>query len=152
MTYGDGRPSLDAAKLNVATKFGNGGRRIDALRQLAYDCGLTAEQAKKFGKLSVTATWEKLLSAHGLEFEPKIEINDNTIATANQESPRQLNLLEWVDFGQLLAVSLASVGCVVLVLSLWPRINPLNLFLPIRINIQIGATNNELTTPTFWWR
>jgi hypothetical protein len=142
MTYGDGRPSLGAAKLNssVATKFGNGGRRIDALRQLAYDCGLTNEQARDFGKLTATATWEKLLLAHGLEFEPRIEAANSTVATANQESPRQLNLLEWVDFGQLLAVSLASVGCAVLVLSLWPRINPLNLFPPIRINIQIGAT------------
>jgi hypothetical protein len=152
MTYGDGRPSLDAAKLNVATRFGNGGRRIDALRQLAYDCGLTNEQARDFGKLTATATWEKLLSAHGLEFEPRIEIANNTVTTANQESTggrlctqsssaaRQLNLLEWVDFGQLLAVSLASVGCAVLVLSLWPRINPLNLFPPVRINIQIGGT------------
>jgi hypothetical protein len=142
MTYGDGRPSLGAAKLNSVadTRFGNGGRRIDALRQLAYDCGLTNEQARVFGKLSATATWEKLLLAHGLELEPKIETDNNTGAIANQESPRQINLLEWVDFGQLLAVSLASVGFAVLVLSLWPRINPLNLFPPIRINIQIGAT------------
>lgn len=140
MTYGDGRPNLGAAKLNsVATKFGNGGRRIDALRQLAYDCGLTNEQARDFGKLTATATWEKLLLAYGLEFEPRIETNDNTVTTASQESVRQLNLLEWVDFGQLIAVSLASVGFAVLVLSLWPRINPLNLFPPIRINIQIGA-------------
>ena len=141
MTYGDGRPTWDAAKLNSVadTKFGNGGRRIDSLRQLAYDCGLTAEQAKEFGKLSATATWEKLLTAHGLEFEPKIEINNTTVITASQESARQLNLLEWVDFGQLLAVSLASVGFAVLVLPLWPRINPLNLFPPIRINIQIGT-------------
>jgi hypothetical protein len=152
MAYGDGRPTLGAAKLNtVATSFGNGGRRIDALRQLAYDCGLTNEQARDFGKLTATATWEKLLLAHGLEFEPRIE-TINTVTTASQESSgrrlctqsspaaRQLNLLEWVDFGQLLAVSLASVGFTVLVLSLWPRINPLNLFPPIRINIQIGET------------
>ena len=140
MSQCDGYPEGTAANLNIAaTKFGNGGRRIERLKQLAYDCNLTAEQARAYGKLSATATWEKLLLAHGLEFEPKIEINDNTVATANQESPRQLNLLEWVDFGQLLAVSLASVGFAVLVLSLWPRINPLNLFPPIRINIQIGA-------------
>jgi hypothetical protein len=142
MTYGDGRPSLGAAKLNSVAgtnKFGNGGRRIDALRQLAYDCGLTNEQARVFGKLSATATWEKLLLAHGLEFEPKIETNNHTVTIANQESPRQINLLEWVDFGQLLAVSLASVGFAVLVLSLWPRINPLNLFPPIRITIQVGT-------------
>jgi len=82
----------------------------------------------------------KLLTSHGLEFEPKIEITPNTVATANQESTRQINLLEWVDFGQLIATSLASVGLAVLVISLWPRINPLNLFPPVRINIQIGAT------------
>ena len=141
MTYGDGRPSLGAAKLNsVATRFGNGGRRIDLLRQLAYDCGLTNEQARDFGKLTATATWEKLLTAHGLEFEPKIETNNNTVATANQELARQFNFFEWVDLSQLIAVSLASVGFAELVLSLWPRINPLNLFPPIRINIQIGAT------------
>jgi hypothetical protein len=141
MTQSDGRPTLDAANLNIAaTKFGNGGRRIEHLKQLAYDCNLTAEQAREYGKLSATATWEKLLLAHGLEFEPKAEINNNTVVTANQESPRQLNFLEWVDFGQLLAVSLASVGFAVLVLSLWPRINPLNLLPPVRINIQIGAT------------
>ncbi len=141
MTQSDGRPEGGAANLNIAaTKFGNGGRRIEHLKQLAYDCNLTAEQAREYGKLSATATWEKLLLAHGLEFEPKIEIANNTVATANQESPRQINLLEWVDLSQLIAVSLASVGFAVLVLSLWPRINPLNLFPPIRINIQIGVT------------
>jgi hypothetical protein len=140
MSQSDGRPEGGAANLNIAaTKFGNGGRRIERLKQLAYDCNLTAEQAREYGKLSATATWEKLLAAHGLEFEPRIEIN-NAVPTGNQESGHQFNLLEWVDFGQLLAVSLASVGFAVLVLSLWPRINPLNLFPPIRINIQIGAT------------
>jgi hypothetical protein len=141
MTQGDGRPVRTIATLNTgATKFGNGGRRIEHLKQLAFDCNLTAEQAREYGKLSATATWEKLLTAHGLEFEPKIQSTNNTVATANQESPRQLNLLEWIDFGQLFAVSLASISCAVLILSLWPRINPLNLFPPIRINIQIGAT------------
>jgi len=115
-------------------------RRIEHLKQLAYDCNLTNEQAREFGKLTATATWEKLLTAHGLEFEPKIQITSNTVAPANQESSHQINLLEWVDFGQLIAASLASVGLAVLVISLWPRINPLNLFPPIKINIQIGAT------------
>lgn len=114
-------------------------RRIEHLKQLAYDCNLTNEQAREFGKLTATATWEKLLTSHGLEFDPKIEITSNKVATANQESTRQINLLEWVDFGQLMATSLASVGFAVMVLILWPRINPLNLFPPVRINIQIGA-------------
>jgi hypothetical protein len=148
MTYGDGRPALDAAKLNSVpdTRFGNGGRRIDALRQLASNCGLTNEQARTFGKLSATATWEKLLLAHGLEFEPRTEAANNAVVTANQESSRQINLLEWIDFGQLLAVSLASVGFAVLVLSLWSRINPLNLFPPVRTNIQIGASRTRSGT------
>ena len=115
-------------------------RRIEHLKQLAYDCNLTNEQAREFGKLTATATWEKLLTSHGLEFEPKIQTTSNTVATASQESTRQINLFEWVDFGQLIATSLASVGLAVLVISLWPRINPLNLFPPVRINIQIGAS------------
>jgi hypothetical protein len=115
-------------------------RRIDQLKQLAFDCNLTAEEARKYGKLTATATWEKLLIAHGLEFEPRIETSNNQVATVRSESARHINLLDWVDFGQLIAVSLASVGFAVLVLALWPRINPLNLFPPVRINIQIGAT------------
>jgi hypothetical protein len=140
MPQSDGYPEGTAANLNIAWTHRPlvSRRRIEHLKQLAFDCNLTAEQAREYGKLSATATWEKLLLAHGLEFERKTEIN-NTVRATNQESPRQLNLLEWVDFGQLLAVSLAWVGFAVLVLSLWPRINPLNLFPPIRINIQIGA-------------
>ena len=111
-------------------------RRIDQLKQLAADCNLTKEQAKAFGDLRSTATWEKLLLAHGLEFERKPEPLDT--AHSSHEPTRQINLLEWVDFGQLIAVTLASVGFAVLVLSLWPKINPLNLFPPVRINIQIG--------------
>jgi len=114
-------------------------RRIEHLKQLAYDCGLTAEEARQHGKLTATATWEKLLLAHGLEFDRNLSTTSNTVAVASQESTRQINLLEWVDFGQLIAVTLASAGLSVLLLSLWPRINPLNLLPPVRINIQIGA-------------
>ncbi len=113
-------------------------RRIEHLKQLAYDCNLTNEQARTFGKLTATATWEKLLLAHGLEFDRNLSVTPNTVAVASQESNRQINLLEWVDFGQLIAVTLASAGLSVLLLSLWPRINPLNLLPPVRINIQIG--------------
>jgi hypothetical protein len=115
-------------------------RRIDRLKARAFDCGFTNEDAKQFGKLSKTATWEALLTSHGLEFEPKPEIIRDIVASANQESPHQINLLEWVDFGQLVAVALASVGFAVVVWGLYPRINPFNLFLPVRINIQIGVS------------
>ena len=140
MTQRGGASHLEAAKLNtVAIGFGNGHRRIDCLKQLAYDCSLTNEQARIFGDLRSTATWEKLLLAHGLEFERKSEILHNTVATANQSSNHSINFFEWVDLGQLIAVSLASVGLAVLILSLWPRMNPLNLLPPVKIQIQIGA-------------
>lgn len=112
-------------------------RRIDQLKQLAADCNLTKEQAKTFGDLRSTATWEKLLLAHGLEFDRKPEPEITSVPVNQHQS---INLFEWVDFGQLIAVTLASVGFAVLVLSLWPKINPLNLFPPVRINIQIGAS------------
>lgn len=111
-------------------------RRIEHLKRLAYDCNLTNEQARVFGKLTATATWEKLLLAHGLEFEPKTETSSSTVAFANQEKGRHINLLEWVDFGQAIALALASVGFAVLILGLFPRINPLNL-LPVKITIQV---------------
>jgi hypothetical protein len=41
-------------------------RRIDQLRAIASDCGFTSEDAKQFGKLSRTATWEALLETYGI--------------------------------------------------------------------------------------
>ena len=102
-------------------------RRIDRLRQLAYDCNLTDDEAREFGKLTKTSTWEALLNLHGLEFEPKpTEISPSNVAPANSIQVSPSNFLEWVDFGQLVAVTLASAGLSVLLLSLWPRLNPLN--------------------------
>jgi hypothetical protein len=112
-------------------------RRIERLKQLAYNCNLTNEQAREFGKLSATATWENLLLAHGLEFEPRIETTPNTVAPASQESNRSINFFEWVDFGQAFALALASAGFAVLILGMFPRINPFNV-LPIKITIQVG--------------
>jgi hypothetical protein len=41
-------------------------RRIDQLRAIASDCGFTSEDAKRFGKLSKTATWEALLETYDI--------------------------------------------------------------------------------------
>ncbi len=41
-------------------------RRLDKLRAIASYCGITSEDAKQFGKLSKTATWEALLETYGL--------------------------------------------------------------------------------------
>jgi hypothetical protein len=112
-------------------------RRIEHLKALAYDCGLSAEEARKYGKLSATKTWEALLSAHGLEFEPKPEINSDIVAPDNSGQTHSINLWEWVNLSQLLAVSAATL--VILLLNLWPRINPFNLFPQVKITIQLGT-------------
>ena len=41
-------------------------RRIDQLKAIAFDCGFTNEDAKQFGKLSKTVTWEALLETYGI--------------------------------------------------------------------------------------
>ena len=41
-------------------------RRIDKLRAISFNCGFTNEDAKQFGKLSRTATWEALLETYGI--------------------------------------------------------------------------------------
>jgi hypothetical protein len=136
-------------------------RRIDGLKQLAYDCGLTNDNAKSFGKLSKTATWESLLEFHNLEYERVSENFNNNVALAVDKpvdtvdradwtidglpicdySRSNINFLDWVDFGQFIALALATAGLFVLVISLLPSINPFNLC-PVRININIqsGAT------------
>jgi hypothetical protein len=146
-------------------------RRIDQLKQLAFDCNLTADEARKYGKLSKTATWETLLRVHGvlqtvdsvLQDVDSVDkvvdtqldtVLDNTLDTLETfdwtndgsfpaysfTAQNSTNFLAWVDLGQLLALALASAGVFLLAMNLWPRINPLNLFPPVRINIQIGAT------------
>ncbi len=146
-------------------------RRIDQLKQLAFDCNLTADEARKYGKLSKTATWETLLRVHGVlqtvdsvlqdvdsvdkvvdtQLDTVLDktldpvetfdwTNDGSFPAYSFTPQNSTNFLAWVDLGQFLAFALASAGVFVLAMNLWPRINPLNLFPPVRINIQIGAT------------
>lgn len=141
-------------------------RRIDRLKAIAFERGFTNEDAKQFGKLSKTATWETLLKLYLVEGEsldtmldvPLDKTLDNTLDIVDKTVdivdtldwindgsfpvcfPRHnSSFLDWVDFGQLIALLLASVGVFVLAMGLWRQINPLNLFpSPVRINIQIG--------------
>jgi len=53
----------------VMTKTVISYRRIDHLKAIALDCGFTNEDAKQFGKLSKTATWEALLETYGIPLE-----------------------------------------------------------------------------------
>jgi hypothetical protein len=127
-------------------------RRIDRLKALAHKQGFTNEDAKQFGKLSKTATWEALLETYGVSLHPVDSTdskaqsldtsdwtNDASFPVCNFTPQNSTNFLEWVDFGQLIALALVSVGVFVLAMSMWRQINPLNLFPPVRINIQIGT-------------
>jgi hypothetical protein len=127
-------------------------RRIDHLKARAFDSGFTNEDAKQFGKLSKTATWEALLETYGIPLQVVDSVdsklqsldtsdwtNDASFPVCNFTPQNSTNFLEWVDFGQLIALALASVGVFVLAMSLWRQINPLNLFPPVRVNIQIGT-------------
>ena len=158
----------------VMTKTVISYRRIDHLKAIALDCGFTNEDAKQFGKLSKTATWEVLLETYGIPLQSvdtvdtvldtvldtRLEAvdsvdkgvdskaqsldtgdwtNDASFPLCNFTPQNSTNFLEWVDFGQLIALALASVGVFVLAMSLWRQINPLNLFPPVKVNIQIGT-------------
>jgi hypothetical protein len=131
-------------------------RRIDRLKALAIEQGFTNEDAKQFGKLSKTATWEALLSTYGItlhlvdtvdsnvdskgqSIDTSDWTNDASFPVCNFTPQNSTNFLGWVDFGQLIALVLASVAVFMLAMSMWRQINPLNLFPPVRINIQIGT-------------
>ncbi|MEG4169410.1 MULTISPECIES: hypothetical protein [unclassified Microcoleus] len=192
-------------------------RRIDQLKAIAFDCGFTNEDARQFGKLSKTATWEALLELYLVNREtldtvldlpldsvgttPESHDTGETVASSRKQSDclytftkpldtvldlpldsvdvvdtavgttpdllrvdgcvdsvdtldwtndgsfpvcgftrQNSTFLDWVDFGQLIALVLASAGVFVLAMSMWRQINPLNLFpSPVRINIQIGT-------------
>jgi hypothetical protein len=47
-------------------------RRIDRLRAIAFDRGFTNEDARQFGKLSKTATWEALLELYLVDGESQM--------------------------------------------------------------------------------
>ena len=134
-------------------------RRIDYLKAIALDRGFSNEDAKQFGKLSKTATWEALLKTYGIPLQDVNTVdsvdtavdsnlqsldtsgwtNDGSFPVCDFTRPNS-SFLDWVDFGQLIALALASAGVFVLAMSMWRQINPLNLFpSPVRINIQIGA-------------
>jgi hypothetical protein len=131
-------------------------RRIDRLKALAQEQGFTNEDAKQFGKLSKTATWQALLEAYGIPshsvdtLDSSVDSKAQSLDTSDWTNDASLpvhhfppqnstNFLDWVDFGQLLAVLLASAGVFVMAMGLWRQINPLNLLPPVKVNIQIGT-------------
>jgi hypothetical protein len=59
-------------------------RRIDQLKAIAFDCGFSNEDAKQFGKLSKTATWEAMLETYGVPF-PVDNSNLDTLDTEEDD-------------------------------------------------------------------
>ena len=57
-------------------------RRIEQLKAIAFDCGFGNEDAKQFGKLSKTATWEAMLETYGVPFPA-----DNSSNVETQDTP-----------------------------------------------------------------
>jgi hypothetical protein len=61
-------------------------RRIDQLRAIVLDCGFGNEDAKDFGKLSKTATWEAMLETYGIPFPPdNVDNVDNSVDTEESD-------------------------------------------------------------------
>jgi hypothetical protein len=57
-------------------------RRIDQLIAIALDCGFGNEDAKDFGKLTKTATWEAMLETYGIPFpEDNVDSVDSSVDT-----------------------------------------------------------------------
>jgi hypothetical protein len=68
-------------------------RRIDRLKAIAFDCGFTNEDAKQFGKLSKTATWEALLGTYGIPSQV-VDIVDRSGDTRETQS---LDTSDWTN-------------------------------------------------------
>jgi hypothetical protein len=83
---------------------------------------LPIEDAKQFGKLSKTATWEALLETYGIpsqvvdtldtavdseaqSLDTSDWTNDGSFPVCNFTPQNSTNFLDWVDFGQLIALA-----------------------------------------------
>ena len=61
-------------------------RRIDQLIAIALDCGFGNEDAKLFGKLTKTATWEAMLETYGIPFpEDNVDSVDSSVDTEESD-------------------------------------------------------------------
>jgi hypothetical protein len=61
-------------------------RRIDQLIAIALDCGFGNEDAKDFGKLTKTATWEAMLETYGIPFpEDNVDNVDSSVDTEESD-------------------------------------------------------------------
>ena len=59
-------------------------RRIDKLKAIAFERGFTNEDAKQFGKLSKTATWEALLELYLVDSESLDTVLDTVLDSVDK--------------------------------------------------------------------
>ncbi|MGB7891064.1 MAG: hypothetical protein WCF82_03935 [Microcoleus sp.] len=69
-------------------------RRIDKLKAIAFDRGFTNEDARQFGKLSKTATWEALLELYLVDGESLDTVNVDTVDSATNSVDTTPELLD----------------------------------------------------------
>jgi hypothetical protein len=65
--------------------MGKNYRRIEQLKAIAFDRGFSNEDAKQFGKLSKTSTWEAMLETYGVPFP----VDNSGIDTVDTEDPEE---------------------------------------------------------------
>ena len=76
-------------------------RRIDRLRAIAFDRGFTNEDARQFGKLSKTATWEALLELYLVDGESldTVDTVDRTLEPLDSHGVDSVDTLDWTNDG-----------------------------------------------------
>ena len=85
-------------------------RRIDQLKAIAFDRGFTNEDARQFGKLSKTATWEALLELYlvdgesldtllDIPLDKALDSVDTTPEPLDTENVDSVDTLGWTNDG-----------------------------------------------------
>ena len=72
-------------------------RRIDRLKALAIEQGFTSADAKQFGKLSKTATWEALLETYGIPLHTVDTVD--TVDSKVDSDTQSLDISDWTNDG-----------------------------------------------------
>jgi hypothetical protein len=75
--------------------MGKNYRRIEQLKAIAFDCGFGNEDAKLFGKLSKTATWEAMLETYGVPFP----VDNSSVDTEDTEESDLTYRVLWLGGG-----------------------------------------------------
>jgi hypothetical protein len=141
MTNRSGCSQQPSQNLSIAKKSAPSTRRIELLKEVASGIGLTYDDARPFGKLTKTSTWESLLESKGVDTrslypDKSPDTTDISIESTDVKAVAA-GFISWIDPLQLMACFFASVGLFVLLCQVIP--NPLRLIPPVRVTIQVGG-------------